>query len=201
MNYIVKSILLFSAIYDGVDPLLPFVEDGWYQNGPQIEILFESRPIHTVVEVGCWLGLSTRHIASLVGPEGRVYAVDHWLGSEEHQPGEAHWHPALDHLYEQFLSNVIHAGLQEIIVPIRMPSLEAAQLGLFQEVDLIYIDASHETEDVYRDLVAWFPYVEGHGILCGDDWGWESVQRAVKRFAKEKKLSIYHFINFWRLVE
>ncbi len=157
--------------------------------------------VKVVIEVGSWLGRSTRHIARRVQEGGKVYAVDHWLGSSEHQVGEANYHEGLDHLYEQFLSNIIHKKLTDRVIPIRMASAEAAQFLSDVKPDMVYIDADHSTEGVYRDLTLWFPYVKGHGILCGDDWTWETVQVAIKRFAKEMGLVIESKHNFWRLKE
>lgn len=178
--------------------LLPFNPGGWYVNGRQIEAIFKENTINTAIEVGCWLGLSTRHIATLLQPNGKLYAIDHWLGSVEHQGL-----PGLSTLYEQFLSNVIHAGLTNAIVPIRMNSLAAVeQIKLMGVVpDFIYIDASHDTDSVFADLNAWFPLVKGHGIICGDDWTWGSVRAAVEMFALLNQLTIDASDNFWRLVE
>ena len=39
--------------------------------------------------------------------------------------------------------------------------------------DLIYIDATHDFNNVYLDLGVWFPLVKGHGTLCGDDYFWD----------------------------
>ncbi len=187
--------------------LLPFDSHGWHKvdNAENLEKLIRDHKIQTIIEVGSWLGASTRHMASLLPAGGKIYAVDHWLGSSEHQPGERGWHKALAYLYEQFLSNVIHAGLTDKIVPIRMSSLEAAQqFSKFSKPlrpGLIYIDAGHETEAVYADLKVWYPFVQNHGILCGDDWGWESVQAGVVMFANEKGLKIESSRSFWRLVE
>lgn len=188
--------------YRNIEELLHFDGHGWYDNGRQIEQLISSHQVKTIIEVGSWLGASTRHMAQLLPAEGKVYAIDHWLGSEEHQPGQLGWYKALPRLYEQFLSNVIHAGLTDKIVPIRLSSLEASEQLKGKVVpDLIYIDAAHDTESVYADLVAWYPYVQGHGILCGDDWTWTSIQTAVQRFAQEKGLTINASGLFWRLVE
>lgn len=187
--------------------LLPFNPQGWFFNGKQLEAIIKNNPIKVVVEVGSWIGLSTRFIASALPEGGKVYAVDHWLGSDVQQPGQRMYNAALLPVaYEQFLSNVIHAGLTDKIIPIKMPSLEAAgYLSSLNETvipDLIYIDASHDTPSVYADLNAWYPYVQGHGILCGDDWHYfESVRIAVQQFAKEKELRIEAFGNFWCLVE
>ncbi len=184
--------------------LLPFDPHGWYGNAQPIQSLFtNNKNISIAIEVGCWLGASTRHIASLLPPNGKLFAIDHWKGSVEHQPGQVAYYPALPYLYEQFLSNVIYAGLTDKIIPMRMDSLEAArQLKASGIVpDLIYIDASHDTQAVLADLNAWFPFVKGHGILCGDDWSWASVRLAVETFANEQHLTISAANNFWCLVE
>jgi hypothetical protein len=180
--------------------LLPFDPQGWYANGEQLESLIKSRKVKTIVEVGCWLGLSTRHMASILPPNGKLYAVDHWLGSIEHTT-RPEFSQILPCLYEQFLSNVIHAKLTDIIIPIRMDSQKAAFYLESVSPDLVYLDASHDTASVHADLIAWFPLIRGHGILCGDDWYWESVRVAVNHFAFEHRLKVESCGNFWRLEE
>lgn len=183
--------------YDTIE-LLPFNDHGWFCNGEQIESLIKTHPIRTIIEVGSWLGCSTRFMASLLPEGGKVYAVDHWLGSPEHQPGQYAHHSSLPILYEQFLSNVIHSKLTHVIVPIRLPSLEAALDPSLPLADLIYIDAGHDPESVYADLKAWYPRVRKGGVLCGDDWTWDSVRIAVEIFAEKKQLKIQSDGNFWR---
>jgi hypothetical protein len=203
-------ILLWAAAVFGELPepyreieVLPFLEHGWYSNRYSIEKLFKERaPVNVVIEVGSWMGTSTRHMAALIKKtrhQGTVFAVDHWLGSEEHQRGKPFWHPALPRLYQQFLSNVIHEGLADYITPMRMSSLEAAKI--LGEADIIYIDAAHDYENVYADLKAWYPHVKGHGVLCGDDWTHIPIERAVKQFAEEEGLEIVTEGRFWRYIE
>lgn len=188
--------------YNAVE-LLPPDPHGWYANAEQMERILNGTGIKTVVEVGSWLGKSTIHIASLLPEDGKVYAVDHWLGSAEHQPGEWAYYQALPYLYQQFLSNVIHAGMSHKIVPIRMDSLSAVHeiQRLNVRVDMVYLDAGHDKASVYNDLRAWYPLVKGHGFICGDDWSWKSVREAVRVFAKQKKLKIRAENNFWVLVK
>jgi predicted O-methyltransferase YrrM len=184
--------------YNELKKVLPFDAHGWYGNGPQLQELITKNNVSVAIEVGSWLGLSTRHIASLLPLNGTVYAVDHWKGSAEHQVGHGAYYKALPYLYEQFLSNVIHAGLTNKIIPIRMYSLDAAKELINIQPDLIYIDAGHETEAVYADLKAWYQYVKHtNGILCGDDWMWGSVRKAVEKFAKENNLIVNPSENFW----
>lgn len=168
---------------------------GWYSNQKQMEKLLSNPKIKTVIEVGSWTGGgSTRHIGSILKTRnGRLYAVDTWLGSAEHTKD-----PKLKYIYEQFLSNMIHWDLTETVLPIRTDSLTAAQT-LDVKPDLIYIDGDHSTKAVYADLCAWYPFIESEGIICGDDWVWESVRKGVMLFAKERSLKITHSGNFWIL--
>jgi hypothetical protein len=192
--------------YNSLEAILPFDDHGWYFNGQWIEILLKKNNIKVAIEVGSWLGKSTRHIASLLPENGTLYAVDTWKGSICQQPNNdpfncAHKVPTL---YEQFLSNIIHAKLTHKIIPLRMTSLQASKelASLTQMVDFVYIDAEHDTESVLQDMQSWYPYVSGkRGILCGDDWTWESVKIAVKRFAQIHHVSICAEGNFWVIIE
>lgn len=155
--------------------------------------------IQTIVELGSWLGKSTLFLAALLPENGKVYAVDHWKGSTEHQ-GYI-WHNELKTLYKQFLSNVIHAKLVHKVIPMKMTTLEAAK-SLDVKPDLVYVDASHQEEDVYQDLKHWYPLTK---ILCGDDFNWGKemgypVQKALRRFCKEEELSCEtHQGLFWTI--
>ncbi len=185
------------APYNEVD-LLPFNPQGWYSNAKSMKQLITTSHAKVVIEVGSWFGASTRHIAQTLPADGIVYAVDPWTGS----PGQMNFNDFdMPNVYRQFLSNVIHAKLTHKIIPIKMPSVEAAKV-LDVKPDLIYIDGYHDFENVYNDLKAWFPFVKGHGILCGDDYyyywenGWP-VKQAVDLFAKENNLIVHDMGWFW----
>jgi len=187
------------APYNELNELLPFDDHGWYINGEALEKVICENNVRVVVELGSWLGKSTRHIASILPEDGIVYAVDHWLGSANHREYNENIQPEiyarLPKLYDQFLSNVIHSQLEDRIVPVKMSTLEAVQVLKEQKIvpDLIYVDASHDEESVYMDISEYYPLVKGHGTICGDDWGWGEdfpVMRAVKRFADENNLRI-----------
>ncbi len=184
--------------YNTLKEILPYDERGMYINAAPMEKLIKERGVKTVVELGCWLGKSTRHIASHLPSGGIVFAVDHWLGSAEHQQSVE-----IPYLYEQFLSNTIHAKLTHKIIPKRMTTLAAAEEFKKEKLipDLVYVDASHDEQSVYADLAAYFPLIKGHGIICGDDWGWGAgsgfpVCTAVHRFAMQNSLRI-EVIDGW----
>ncbi|MCE2983327.1 MAG: class I SAM-dependent methyltransferase [Parachlamydia sp.] len=175
---------------------LPFDNHGWFVNKDQLEICLKEKPINTIIEIGSWLGCSTRFFASSIGENGKVYAVDTWKGSVQEVGG--HKDPRLPYLYQLFLSNVKHAKLTNKIIPVRMESAEAAK-ALNVQADLIYIDAAHDAASVYQDIMVWSPHLKKDGILCGDDWQWATVQEGVTQAARELNKSIYSSKNFWRL--
>jgi hypothetical protein len=125
--------------------------------------------------------------------DGAVIAIDTFLGSPEH------WDPNyLGHLmqrqhgrlllYEQFLSNVLHTGTQDLIVPLAQTSESAAVILSRLQVcaGLIHIDAAHDYESIFRDARNYWQLLEPGGYLIGDDYdpGYPSVVRAAKNFAE-----------------
>lgn len=176
---------------------LPFDDHGWFANGEQISALMTEKPPVVAIEVGSWLGLSTRFIASHLPEGGKLYAVDTWLGSDE---AAHHQDSRLPHIYQIFLSNVKHANLTQTIVPLRMRSLEAAR-AINVMADFIYIDASHDEENVYQDILAWYAHLNPDGTMCGDDWTWETVRRGVIRAASVLNKRIANQGNFWFFYE
>lgn len=189
---------LISSEYDQIKDPLPFDPHGWFtqDNADHLERIIAKKNVKTIIEIGSWLGCSTRFMAERLPEGGILYAIDTWEGSIEHQAGE--FSKKLPTLYSQFLSNVIHAGLQAKIEPIRAPSL-AAEASLHVKADLIFIDAGHDTESVYKDIISWYPHLNENGVICGDDWRWPTVRLAVKQAAKQLGLAIGYADTFWYL--
>lgn len=194
------------ALAEGIDPYanlqkLPVYDFGYYHNASNIEKLFNEHEINVVIEVGSWMGGgSTKHFAQLLKKrKGVLYAVDTWLGSTTQQVGEVHYQQELHQAYDHFRSNMIHWGYQETVIPCKMTSLEGSEYLKSVKPDLIYVDAEHTFEAVLEDLQVWYPLLNDHGILCGDDWSWTSVKAAVEVFAEQKNLDIESCGNFWRL--
>lgn len=190
--------------YNQLQSVLPYYPHGWYSNQKEIEKIFHKHKPKVVVELGSWLGVSTCHMADLLRGSGKLYAIDHWLGStEHHEAGRTDISELLPTLYEQFLSNVMHRGLTNTIIPWRMTTEQAAHKMRDAQtiIDLIYIDASHDEKSVYEDLSNWYPLVRKKGIICGNDWSWGNgypVRRAVQRFAREKRVKVHVANNnFW----
>ena len=154
----------------------------WFLIDNQIGLSELLKPGDVVIELGSWLGESTRFMCDSVFPNGHVYAVDHWQGSLEHQ--DPKFKGLLDNLYDLFLYN--SWNYRCMITPVREDTVTGlraiAEFG-DRDVTLIYMDASHQYEDVLRDLtLADQLFPKAH--LTGDDWYWPDVRRAVTHFAR-----------------
>jgi len=175
---------------------------GWNSTEPIFQALIEWVKPSVIIEVGTWLGASALHMAEEVCKAKlpcKIYCVDTWLGALEFMPGglggiERDLMPrnGWPEVYFQFLSNVLHRGKQDIIIPIPNTSSIAAKYFCREGIhaDMIYIDASHEEEDVYRDIVDYYPILTKNGVIFGDDYSddWSGVIKAVKRFSNDSGL-------------
>lgn len=185
---------------------------GWGSESPAFgELVEEIRPSR-IIEVGTWKGGSALTLAEHVerlGLDTEIICVDTWLGALEMwtdlEDPERHGSLGLKHgyptLYFQFLANVCRASRQERITPFPVPSVTASQWFALKDIqaDIIYIDGSHEEEDVFQDLVSYWDLVRTGGVLFGDDWSWDGVRLAVERFAGENGLTIAHRHDKWEL--
>ncbi|MFO0899231.1 MAG: glycosyltransferase [Pirellulales bacterium] len=133
-----------------------------------------------VLELGAWLGMSTRYLADRA-PNATVITIDHWLGSSEHHE-DAGWQSVLPHLYEKFLIKCW--DYRDRVIPLRMDVLDGLRLVAARGIspELIYVDAEHEVGPVTQQLrlcAQLFP----DALLVGDDFDAEGVHEAVEAFA------------------
>ena len=133
----------------------------------------------TVVEIGSWKGRST--IALALGlaergaDSGTVYAIDPHTGSKEHreQLGEVD-------TFAEFEQNLERAGIRDRVEPIRAFSHEAVSRFAPGSIDVLFVDGSHEYEDVKRDIREWMPLLADRASVGFNDPWWPSVFRALQ---------------------
>lgn len=145
--------------------------------------MFEHLPNKGVwVEVGSWMGKSISYctVESVRrGMDYKFHCVDTWKGSAEHQD---HKLVKRNQLFETFKNNTW--GVQNMITCHQMESVTAAGNFENESVDAIFIDASHDYENVLADITAWYPKIKRGGIIGYDDHttGMVGVRKAVKEF-------------------
>ena len=176
--------------------VLPPLLHGWMNeaNARHLEHLIGKNKPKVIIELGTWLGKSAMFMAEKAGTDTVIYCIDHWYPQEVDNIPELE--KLLPTLYQQFLSNVVHKGLTQQIVPCRMWTAEAAR-ALDIKADLVYVDASHEEPDVYHDVSEFYKKLNPGGVICGDDYDWKSVQAGVDRAAKELDFKVQNDEGFW----
>ena len=175
---------------------IPTEHTGWLQDGTRAVLSHGlTSEMQLVVELGAWLGTSTRFMADLA-PAATVISIDHWEGSPEHQT-RSEWKEMLPTLYEAFLSMCWDA--RDRIIPLKMTTLAGLRLiaehGL--QPDLIYFDAEHTYEAVRKELELCgqlFP----NAILVGDDYEEPGVAQAVQEHAARRGFEVNVEGNNWR---
>lgn len=199
--------------YRSINPLPSYFWRSWFDISDKQGLNYFITKIKpkVIIELGSWFGESAIFQATLLPENGTLYAIDNWIAQADI---EAHIHimkrngdnelaNKVPELYHQFLSNVINAGQAHKIIPVRMKTLEAAK-ALDIKADLIYVDASHDEESVYQDIINWYDKLNEDGIMCGDDWIYADpitnipgVQLGVKKAAKQLGLDIKTHGTFW----
>lgn len=182
---------------------------GWHSTDPFFAKIIEQVDPEVIVEVGTWKGASAIHMARLTETVGtKIYCCDTWLGGIDHLLHEdtppnglsrKHGYPQI---YYTFLKNVTDSGYSNRIFPVVQTSVNAARVLSRQGViaDLVYVDGSHEINDVYADLCAYWPLVRSGGVMFGDDLGFPGVCLDANRFAIERGLQLkVESNNFWVL--
>lgn len=189
-----------AALWHGVDPFdgmfAPDVTEvaiqGWNWNHPYLRETIERTRPRIIVEMGVWKGASALSMASHLRSleiDGVVIAVDTWLGSWDHWLNNQ-WAKELsfDHLYAEFIANVVACRLTQYIVPLRLDSGNAALVvqPRIGPVDMIHLDAAHDYTSVAFDLLRWWPGLRAGGTFIGDDYyddgHWPDLKRATDEF-------------------
>lgn len=141
-----------------------------------------------IAEIGSYLGRSTAAIA--ITP-GVVYAIDDWRGPRD--IGEPLCEN--DKLYLQFCENLKTQIAAGKVKPVRVDHASWLDFGGF---DFVFIDGSHEYEDVKRDIATSLARLSPGGLLAGHDAGIVGVSRAIAELpwvGLVKDTSIWFYIK------
>ena len=102
------------------------------------------------------------------------YCVDVWEKGAKGLPNETLMNESF---FKNFLRNT--EIVKEQIIPIRKSSVEASTLFEDKSCHFVFIDGSHEYQDVCNDILSWTPKNKKNGFIAGDDYIWDTVKKAV----------------------
>jgi predicted O-methyltransferase YrrM len=180
--------------------LLPFEDSGalCYRNELKAEVKRVVRNGGQVfVELGSWMGSTTRLIAPLIPLGKKVYAVDTWKDAQYNTQTPYQ----KQKLFEYFLSNNVIKRKAHKIHPVRMSRNEAVKV-FTKAIDFLFVNAGHDYHAVYNDIMNWYPKLSKKGVICGNDWTKEYVSSAVNNAAADLHTSVFLVPNttrFWKM--
>lgn len=207
-----------NSLYGDINPLhwqpnIPTSVDfqGWNSYDPNFNYLISTYKPKLIIEVGSWKGASAINMAQIAETNmlnTGILCVDTWLGSAEMWQDKSdetrydslriqNGYPAL---YNTFLQNVISSGQGNRILPFPQTSEIACRVLKHYGVraDMVYLDASHDYDSVFKDLVNWYDILKKGGIIFGDDYGntvaWPGVKSAVDDFAQINLINLNGFV-------
>lgn len=119
-------------------------------------------------ELGAWKGRSTIRLAQ---SGNMVFSVDRHTGGPDHRAltDKPIW------TFPEWLRNIKEFDLLHCVTPLIIDNVQAAEVArayheIGQDIGMLYIDASHEYEDVRRDYELFSPYIEQGGTIAFHDY-------------------------------
>ncbi|MEX3858200.1 class I SAM-dependent methyltransferase [Paraburkholderia sp. BR10923] len=140
------------------------------------ELVSNRRSIHRYVEIGCYEGGSILALAMrFANRDIDFYAVESFMGNMD---GSMDGWPLPSR--RRFMDNLARYPTLRVT---SVPGHSGLAANLFDDasIDCVFIDACHETSAVLLDIDVWRPKLRPGGLICGDDYGWDSVREAVQQ--------------------
>ncbi|MCX7744995.1 MAG: class I SAM-dependent methyltransferase [Flavobacteriales bacterium] len=165
-----QDLIDFNQVYPLIDQIPGFLkspkQEQWFFKAAR-----HAPPEAVIVEIGSFMGRSTASFAfGCMGSSKHVYAIDLF-------EGDNYMYGSGDFL-KTFNENIKACGLEQFVTPIKQNSLQAASTWS-KPIDILFIDGSHEYEDVKADFYGFYPHVKKGGIVAIHDikGKWEGVIR------------------------
>ena len=134
-----------------------------------------------ILEIGCFEGRATCWmLENMLADDGIILCVDTFKGGQEHEGMD------LSRLRDVFEENISACAKpkQEVKILENLSYKSLAMLimgGL--EFDFIYVDGSHEIQDVITDACMAFQLLKPGGVMLFDDYeGTEDMKTAINTF-------------------
>jgi len=171
----------YPMLPSGKEDVLKGIPPGWMTMEELAWLSDQASKHKRIVEVGSYLGRSTVVLGR--STPGEVWAFDDFKGVRDTVFTNNNNVPILSDTFPEFKKNVSNLPNVKWIkadhsdyaaVPI-----EWLRGAPDKKPDMVFIDGSHEYQDVKRDIIAWKERLAPGGLLCGHDSDWPGVRQAI----------------------
>lgn len=146
---------------------------GFMSKDELVWLAFLATQCHKIVEIGSYLGRSTRALAD--NTPGFVLAIDDWFGPRDVNISAT----SRELLYSRFLKNTDDLIQSEKLIVLRERYERLHEIALNFQPDMVFIDGDHSYLSVRRDILWSLKLLNGKGIICGHDADYKPVLKAV----------------------
>lgn len=144
--------------------------------------------------VGVEIGVDRATYSHLIcdyNTQMKLYGVDPYLKYPEYN--EYTDQAEMDRIFAEAKERMKSALAHKQYEFIRKPSMEAVKDFADESLDFVYIDANHEADFPYNDIVEWAKKVKKGGILAGHDFVRVKVlnftiKEALEKYTKENNI-------------
>lgn len=141
------------------------------------------------VEVGTWKGTSAAYMGVEIinsGKNIKFDCIDPFISVGDELPEYQITH---EELKNNFINNM--RPLEGLYTLYDIGSPEISKIYEDKSLDFVFIDGSHNYEDVINDIKAWLPKIKEGGILAGHDYTsyFPDVIKAVNEILGDKDWS------------
>jgi predicted O-methyltransferase YrrM len=138
-----------------------------------------------VVEIGSYKGRSTIAICLALSARGSgtCISIDPHAPTGKDSYVREH---GLEDTFPEYLANIKRAGVASFATPITETSLAAVSSYDREPIDVLFIDGSHDYDDVKLDIELWTPFLRNSSVVAFNDPYAPGVNRAIREYLRSK---------------
>jgi glycosyltransferase involved in cell wall biosynthesis len=121
------------------------------------------------------------------GKKIKFDTIDKWDGGVELKK---HAEDLNNKVQELFLKNI--EPVKDFVNVVTGDSHEVYKNYEDESIDFLFIDGSHQYEDVKKDIELWFPKIKRDGVIAGNSYfgGWSGISKAVDEYFGRENISL-----------
>lgn len=121
--------------------------------------------INRYLEIGCWEGASVLWVVEHLHVT-KAITIDPFVASRRRQQGR---YNEVRQRAERNLANAIKLQQIDLVVDKSLNYLRSSKRPRDGEIDLVFVDGSHEARDAMEDMVLTWPLLRTGGVMVLDD--------------------------------